>query len=74
MRHLFCAILCSVALGFSSGQAQSADWQQKVDYVMDIDMDAKNHQYVGKQTLIYTNNSPDTLYRVFYHLYFNAFQ
>ncbi len=74
MRHLFCAILCSVALGISSGQAQSTDWQQKVDYVMDIDMDAKNHQYAGKQTLIYTNNSPDTLYRVFYHLYFNAFQ
>ena len=33
-----------------------------------------NYQYKGKQTLVYTNNSPDDLDKVFYHLYFNAFQ
>ncbi|MAK35637.1 MAG: peptidase M1 [Flavobacteriaceae bacterium] len=49
-------------------------WQQKVDYTMDIDVDADKFQYKGKQTLVYTNNSPDVLDRVFYHLYFNAFQ
>jgi hypothetical protein len=49
-------------------------WQQHVDYKMDIDMDVKTYQYKGKQTLIYTNNSPDILHKVFYHLYFNAFQ
>ncbi len=49
-------------------------WQQHVDYTMEIDMDVENHQYQGKQTLVYTNNSPDTLHRVFYHLHFNAFQ
>jgi hypothetical protein len=49
-------------------------WQQHVDYKMDIDMHVKNHQYTGIQKLIYTNNSPDALYKVFYHLYFNAFQ
>jgi len=37
-------------------------------------MDVKNFQYKGTQTLVYTNNSPDTLRKVFYHLYFNAFQ
>lgn len=49
-------------------------WQQHVDYKMEIDMDVENYQYKGKQTLVYTNNSPDTLNKVFYHLYFNAFQ
>ena len=49
-------------------------WQQHVDYTMDIDMDVNNYQYKGKQKLVYTNNSPDDLDRVFYHLYFNAFQ
>ena len=54
--------------------AQPDRWQQHVDYKMEIDFDVENHQFDGKQTLIYTNNSPDTLNRVFYHLYLNAFQ
>ena len=49
-------------------------WQQEVHYTMDIDFDVENHQFSGKQVLKYTNNSPDTLNTVFYHLYFNAFQ
>ena len=49
-------------------------WQQHVDYKMDIDMDVKTFQYKGIQKLVYTNNSPDVLDKVFYHLYFNAFQ
>jgi hypothetical protein len=49
-------------------------WQQEVAYEMKIDVNAEKHQYQGEQNLSYTNNSPDTLSRVFYHLYFNAFQ
>jgi len=49
-------------------------WQQHVDYKMDVVMDVKNYKYHGNQELIYTNNSQDTLKRVFYHLYYNAFQ
>lgn len=37
-------------------------------------MDVKTFKYTGTQQLVYTNNSPDTLRRVFYHLYNNAFQ
>lgn len=54
--------------------AQSSRWQQKVKYSMDIDMNVTTNQFTGKQKLEYWNNSPDTLTRVFYHLYFNAFQ
>lgn len=49
-------------------------WQQKVSYKMTIDMDVDTYRYSGEQELIYTNNSPDTLKQVFYHLYPNAFQ
>ncbi|MER3375760.1 MAG: M1 family metallopeptidase [Allomuricauda sp.] len=49
-------------------------WQQHVDYTMDVAMDVKTYQYKGTQKLVYTNNSPDVLNRVFYHLYYNAFQ
>lgn len=58
----------------SSAQNNSGYWQQRVEYKMEIDMDVDNHRYKGKQEIKYINNSPDTLNRVFYHLYFNAFQ
>lgn len=49
-------------------------WQQHVDYTMEVDMNVENYQYTGTQKLVYTNNSPNELDRVYYHLYFNAFQ
>ena len=54
--------------------AQPDGWQQKVKYVMNIDMNVQTNRFSGKQKLEYWNNSPDTLSRVFYHLYWNAFQ
>jgi len=49
-------------------------WQQAVDYKMEIDMDVETNRFQGHQVLTYSNNSPDTLHRAFYHLFFNAFQ
>jgi len=65
--------LCAFFITNSIAQNTSY-WQQHVDYKMEIDMNVNNYQYDGKQELTYTNNSPDTLTQVFYHLYFNAFQ
>ena len=53
---------------------KSTYWQQKVDYKMNVSMDVTTNRYKGTQELEYTNNSNDTLKRVFYHLYNNAFQ
>jgi len=60
-----------VGLGIS---AQAQYWQQAVRYDMDVTMDVANHQYDGAQEITYTNNSPDTLHKAYFHLYFNAFQ
>jgi len=49
-------------------------WQQRVEYKISIDFDHKNHQFLGKQNLKYFNNSKDTINKVYFHLYFNAFQ
>lgn len=49
-------------------------WQQKVDYTMEVSMNINNYQYKGTQKLVYKNNSEDTLRKVYYHLYNNAFQ
>ena len=49
-------------------------WQQKVDYDMDIVLHDSIRQITGKSTIKYTNNSPDSLDRIYMHLYPNAFQ
>lgn len=65
---------CMVVLVAIQANAQTNRWQQRVEYKMEIDMDAEANQFSGIQELNYYNNSPDTLTKVFYHLYFNAFQ
>ncbi|MCL6274213.1 M1 family metallopeptidase [Muricauda sp. 2012CJ35-5] len=68
-------LIISVFSGILSLSAQNTSyWQQEVDYTMDVTMDVETYQYTGTQKLIYTNNSPDVLDRVYYHLFFNAFQ
>ena len=49
-------------------------WQQAVDYTIEVALDHETAQYKGNQTVIYTNNSPETLHKVFFHQYFNAFK
>jgi len=67
-------ILMTVFGAFSLLNGQTDRWQQKVKYDMEVSMDVKKNIYKGTQKLQYTNNSPDTLTRAFYHLYYNAFQ
>lgn len=69
---LFLAIViycCNPLFGQRKGY-----WQQGVDYNMSIDVHEKTYQYDGKMTLRYTNNSGQSLSKVYFHLYFNAFQ
>ena len=49
-------------------------WQQEIKYEMNIDMDVDTYTYTGESKITYYNNSPDTLQKVYFHLYFNAFQ
>lgn len=67
----------STSLIFAQGPTKRKDsdrWQQYANYYMEIDMDVNTNRFQGIQKLEYTNNSPDVLDQVFYHLYFNAFQ
>ena len=54
--------------------AQCDRWQQRVKYDMDVSLDVRTHRFQGTSALTYTNNSPDTLHEVFFHLYLNAFK
>jgi len=70
---LLLAVLSAAGLN-AQNNPNPGYWQQHADYKMEVSMDVKTYRYTGKQELVYTNNSPDTLKRVFYHLYNNAFQ
>jgi len=63
-------LLLSIQFAF----AQRDYWQQRVEYTINVKLDAAIHKLTGSQQLTYYNNSPDTLNKVYYHLYFNAFQ
>ena len=65
----FVLLLFVVQLSFAQNY-----WQQHVEYEMDIKMDVSGFTFDGEQKLVYTNNSPDTISKVYYHLFFNAFQ
>lgn len=74
MRIITLLFLFAITFSFESQAQNNGYWQQEVYYNMDIQMDVKTNQFNGTQKLVYTNNSPDTLTKVFYHLFFNAFQ
>jgi hypothetical protein len=45
----------------ASGAPGPNYWQQKADYVINVELDEKNQKIIGSETITYTNNSPDPL-------------
>jgi len=54
--------------------SQPERWQQRIKYNINVDVNDVANQFSGIENIEYTNNSPDTLYKVFFHLYWNAFK
>ena len=45
----------------ASGAPGHAYWQQKADYVIDLELNDKEQKIYGEETITYTNNSPEAL-------------
>ena len=45
----------------ASGAPGEDYYQQKVNYVIDVELDDKNKRLYGQEEITYTNNSPDVL-------------
>ena len=54
--------------------AQADRWQQKIDYTIKAALNVQDNIVKGSENIIYTNNSPDSLKKVYFHMYWNAFQ
>ena len=49
-------------------------WQQETNYKINVALDDKNHTLKGNLELEYTNNSPDKLDFIWFHLWPNAYK
>ncbi len=67
--------LFTLALLFGHLQlsAQNEYFQQRVDYRIDVRLNDETHELSGTEQVTYTNNSPDTLNFIIFHLWANAF-
>jgi hypothetical protein len=61
--------ICSFQLA-----AFSQYWQQKLDYTIDVTLNDKEKTLDAFEKIIYINNSPDTLYFIWFHLWPNAYK
>jgi hypothetical protein len=69
------SIFLLTALAFAPAlHAQCDRWQQRIRCELDVDLDVYSHRFSGTERLTYSNNSPDTLAELYFHLYFNAFK
>jgi hypothetical protein len=64
----------SLFIIFNSCSAQPDRWQQRISYDIDVKMNVAANRFSGTEKIEYYNNSPDTLSRIFFHTYWNAFQ
>ena len=71
MRKLFFFLLLTLATWLS---AFSQYWQQQVNYTIDVSLNDKEHTLDGFEKIEYTNNSPDTLKFIWFHLWPNAYK
>lgn len=71
-KKLFLFVFASIVYANFS-HAQADRWQQHIDYKIKAALDVTTNIVKGTEELVYTNNSPDTLRKVYFHMYWNAF-
>ncbi|MFQ5770326.1 MAG: M1 family aminopeptidase [bacterium] len=74
MRKIWLLPLLFMLSSLKSLPAEETYWQQFVHYTMDITLMPTEKALTGKEIIIYRNNSPDTLYQFYLHLYPNGYQ
>ncbi|MFA0961486.1 M1 family metallopeptidase [Roseivirga sp. BDSF3-8] len=74
MHKTFLTALALAMSTFASMAAGDSYWQQRAEYNIDVSLDVNTNRYEGSEKIEYYNNSPDTLFNVYFHLYPNAFK
>lgn len=75
MKKSVAFLLCFLLPFLSNAQKRSQSaWQQQVSYQITVDLDDDGHYLNGNLVLSYTNNSPDVLNEIYFHLWPNAYK
>lgn len=67
---LICFLYCQFSISFS----QSTYFQQHVNYSIEVTLNDVKNTLDGFEVIDYTNNSPDTLHYIWFHLWPNAYK
>jgi hypothetical protein len=65
---LFCLLV------FTASYSQKNYWQQQVNYTIDVSLDDKESALHAFEKIEYTNNSPDNLSFIWFHIWPNAYK
>ncbi|HVU58697.1 MAG TPA: hypothetical protein VHD83_26740, partial [Puia sp.] len=65
-------LYCLLLLSSGSLLANKPYWQQEVRYDIRVTLDDAAHTLKGFETMVYSNNSPDTLHYIYIHCWPNA--
>ena len=63
------ACLSNIAIAQTKG-----NWQQEVNYTIQVTLDDQSHMLRGREEFVYTNNSPSSLDVIYIHLWPNAYK
>lgn len=71
IKHIIAGLLL---LHGNESFSQSVYWQQKVDHTITVSLNTTEKKLEAFQEIVYTNNSPDTLRFIYFHLWPNAYR
>ncbi|MCO4818543.1 MAG: M1 family metallopeptidase [Bacteroidetes bacterium] len=76
MRFAFISalLICSTVFVSAQPKIRQADWQQSCDYFINVSLDDESHTLTGDARFVYTNNSPNTLTHMYFHIWPNAYK
>ena len=77
MKHKSSLLLSFLLFLSFNGLAQKtrqAEWQQRVNYKIDVTLDDQQHILRGFETMEYINNSPSVIEEIYIHLWPNAYK
>lgn len=66
-------LFLGISLPLLAQQTNQVDWQQRVDYSIDVSLDDTLHTLTGVARITYYNNSPNTLSKLYMHLWPNGY-